>query len=237
MSREIAKEPFRFYTSSLLKEITGKKASHLKDFVEIFEKIDESSVFYHTHHIFREYNFAPGKYSSDFTRWIAEDIEESGLAEKLNSLNILDYNDINSIRNKIVETIKNHLNQAVDIRKAPAGREFYFLSGITVVAPTRYEAKTLEEFVHAINNIGMRSLYYHFFDARFRLGRKTNDFSNWIRASLGNEELAKKIEALDPYLMTMDQLRNKIVSLCSARGKEVFDFRNILAFIKRIIGG
>ncbi|OGC37727.1 hypothetical protein A2526_06585 [candidate division WOR-1 bacterium RIFOXYD2_FULL_36_8] len=66
----------------------------------------------------------------------------------------------------------------------------------------------------------MRSLYYHFFDARLRLGHKTNDFSNWIRGSFGDEILAQKIERLDPYFMTMDELKSRIIDLCLVEKKE-----------------
>lgn len=233
MIGKIAKEPFRFYTSSLFVEITGKKAHHLKEFVQILKQIDESSIFYHVHHTFREYTFAPGQYSNDFARWVADDLEEGTLAERLASINVRDFTDLNSLREKLVEVIEDHLNVAVEIRKAPAGREFYFLRSTAIVIPTRYEAKTLEELARIIKKIGMRTLYYHFFDARLRLGRKTNDFSNWMRIHLGNNESADKIDKLDPYFMTMDQLKEKIIDICLGRDTKGFRFFNI---IKRIFG-
>ncbi|MBU0671486.1 MAG: hypothetical protein KJ732_00490 [Candidatus Margulisbacteria bacterium] len=214
MKVERAKEPFCFITSSMLVEITGKKAHHLKEFIQMLKQIDESSIFYHVHRVFREYSFAPGQYSNDFARWVAEDLEEGTLAEQLASINLRDYTDINSLRAKLVDLVENYLMNAVEIRRAPAGREFYFLRSLEVIIPTSHTVWTLKEFCDALNRVGMRSLYYHFFDARLRLGHKTNDFSNWIRTSLDNEELAQKIDEIDPYFMTMDQLKEKIISLC-----------------------
>jgi len=210
----IANEAFRFYTSSLLVEITGKNAHHLKEFVRILKEIDESSIFYHVHNAFREYSFAPGKYSNDFARWVAEDVEESALAEKLSSIYVRDFTNIEDIRKRLIEIVENHLNSATEIRKAPEGREFHFLRSIAIVSPTEYEAMTLSEFVVALKRVGMRSLYFHFFEAHLRLGRKTNDFSNWLRFSLDNPQMADEIEALDPYFMTMDQLRDRIIDIC-----------------------
>jgi hypothetical protein len=228
MTVKIAKEPFRFCTSSLFIEITGKKAFHLKEFVQILKQIDESSIFYHVHHAFREYNFAPGQYSNDFARWVADDLEEGTLAERLASINVRDFTDLASLRAKLIEVIEEYLNQAVEIRKAPPGREFFFLRSIGIVIPTRYEARNLEEFVRALKKVGMRSLYYHFFDARLRLGRKTNDFSNWIRVHLGNNEIADKIDGLDPYFMTMDQLKEKIIDICLGKDEKGFKLSGIL---------
>lgn len=232
---KIAKEPFRFYTSSLLVEITGKKAYHLKDFVRLLKEIDESSIFYHVHHAFREYSFAPGQYSNDFARWIGEDLEERSLAERLASINVRDFTDLNSLRNKIIEVITDWLMQAIEIRKAPPGREFYFLRSIEIITPTPYEVRTLSEFAEALNKVGMRSLYFHFFDARLRLGHKTNDFSNWIRNSLDEPEIANKIEELDPYFMTMDELRDKIIEICMGKRpvKKGLDLPTLVRIVKK----
>ena len=214
----INKEPFRFYTSSLLVEITGKKAHHLKEFVKILKEIDETSIFYHIHHALREYSFAPGQYSNDFARWAAEGLEEGSLAERLASINIRDFTDLDTLRAKLVEIVEDHLKSAIEIRKAAPGREFYFLRNIEIVTPTPYEVQTLEEFTRALDRVGMRSIYFHFFDARLRLGRKSNDFSNWIQYSLDEVEKARKINNLDPYFMTMDQLKYRIIAICL--GKE-----------------
>jgi hypothetical protein len=213
-----SKETFRFYTSSILVEITGKKAHHLKEFVKILKEIDETSIFYHVHHALREYSFAPGQYSNDFARWVAEDLEEGALAERLASINVRDFTDLNSLRNKLVEIVEDHLSSTIEIRKAPPGREFYFLRSTEIISPTPYEVTTLEEFTRALDRVGMRSIYFHFFDARLRLGRKTNDFSNWIHYTLGEEEKARKIDSLDPYFITMDQLKYRIIAICL--GKE-----------------
>lgn len=220
MTNIIATQPFRFFTSSLLVEITGKKAHHLKDFIKIFKEIDDSSIFYHVHNAFREYSFAPGKYSNDFARWAADDLEESALAERLSAIYIRDFTNLSDLRNKIIEIIENHLNTATEIRRAPPGREFHFLRSVAIISPTEYEVYTLSEFATALKRVGMRSLYFHFFEAHLRLRRRTNDFSNWMRHCLENEELAKEINALDPYFMTMDELRDKIIEICQGRTTE-----------------
>lgn len=218
-----AKVPFEFYTSSQLIEITGKKAAHLKEFIEILKEIDESSIFYHVHHAFREHQFAPGLYTNDFAHWVEEELGESALAEKLADINIKDYTDLKVLRDKIVEIIERHLNKAVEIRKAALGREFYFCRNIGVIQKTRYAAWDLPEFCEMLKKVGLRSLFFHFFEARLRLNRKINDFSNWIKFNFGEEEMARKIEALDPYLFTMDELRNRIISIVCREKVPIWD--------------
>lgn len=234
MSQKTALEPFRFCTTSSLVEITGQKAHHLKDFIKLLKEIDSSCIFYHIHHSFREYTFAPGQYSNDFARWVGEDLEEARLAERLASIDISDFTDLEQLRTKLIEIIEEHLMNAVEIRKAPPGREFYFLRGTSIVNQIPFEVYTLNDFADTLNKVGMRSLYFHFFDARLRLGRKTNDFSNWIKDSLGEEEIAQKINALDPYFITMDQLKQKIISIC--RKEKPAAGLGIIGLAKKLLG-
>lgn len=209
-----SKISFKFFTSALLVEITGKRAFDLVEFLAILHEIDASSIFYHVHHTFREYSFAPGQYANDFARWALEELEAPGLAEKLASVNIKEVIDLETLRRELVGIIERHLADHPDGRRVLPGREFYFLKNTGIIIPTKYEARTIEEFAQVLKQVGMRSIYYHFFDARLRLGHKTNDFSNWIRSNFNNDGLAEKIEALDPYFMSLDQLRDAIVNLC-----------------------
>lgn len=236
MSPKTAKTPFRFYTTSSLVEITGKMARHLKECVRILKDIDSASIFYHIHHSFREYTFAPGQYSNDFARWVAEDLEEARLAERLSAIDVQEFTDLEALRAELIKIIEEHLASAIEIRKAAPGREFYFLRGVDIVTPTAYEVFTLEEFARALNLVGMRSLYFHFFDARLRLGRKTNDFSDWILHNLGEEEIAKKINALDPYFITMDQLKQKIIDICRGEEKPETAKKGLFGRIKDMLG-
>jgi hypothetical protein len=215
----IAKNQFRFSTSSNLMELTGKRARHLKEFVEILKEIDGSSIFCHTHQAFREFNFAKGIFTNDFAYWAANAIQEEDLAERLASIDIRDFVDIRSLRERLVEIIEAYLGEKDEIRIAPRGKEFRFCKSISVVTLTPYEAWTLSDLKEALKRVGARSIFYHFFDARLRLGRPTNDFSNWIESSLEKPELAKKIEKLDPYLFTLDGLRQKIIELIEEEEK------------------
>jgi hypothetical protein len=61
------------------------------------------------------------------------------------------------------------------------------------------------------------ALYFHFFEARLRLERRTNDFSAWL-GSIGETELAERIDRLNPYDYTLDELKQKIIEL--AEGKQ-----------------
>mgnify|MGYP005841581775 CR=1 FL=1 len=71
-------------------------------------------------------------------------------------------------------------------------------------------SKNLAEFLLAIKYIEDESLYYHFYEARVRLG--VDDFSLWIENTLGNKMLAKEIREIDPYIHNMQGIRSKIIA-------------------------
>jgi len=218
-----AKNPFNFYTSSQLVEITGKKAATLEELVSIIKEIDLSSIFYHFHSAFREHNYTAGAYSNDFSHWVLNELGETSLSEKLANINIKEFTDLDSLRRRIVEIIDEYIKQDDIKRVSRPLKEFYFCKSISVVQRTKYSAWDMEEFCSSLKKVGMRSLFFHFFEARLRLGKKTNDFSDWIMFNFNNETLAKKIENIDPYIYSMDELRDRIITILAGKKTTVFD--------------
>jgi len=75
----------------------------------------------------------------------------------------------------------------------------------------------LSEFAQALKKVTVDSIYFHIFEARLRLERKTSDFSLWIETSVGDADLARKILKLDPYTHTLEDLRKKIIQIVEKR--------------------
>lgn len=215
---QTAKSEFVFYTSLDLVESTGHKAENIEDLLKIIKIVDNSSIFYHTHRYFREHHFVRGEYSSDFAQWVKDALHDSELGEKLAAIDIHQFSDIETLRNFIISTIEGVIESGTRVWNVPRGMEFYFCRSISFVMNTNYRALTLEEFVQGLNKVSINSFYFHLFEARLRLGKNTNDFSNWISESLGNPNLARKIEKLDPYLHTLEELRDEIIKLINKDG-------------------
>src|SRR4030065_482490 len=140
--------PFYFYTSSNLVELTGEKADNLEELVALLKRCTGSAIFYH---VFQSFRDRQGK------------------------------------------------------------TPFFFCQSISIVMPTHYIAWNLEDFYQVIGKIGIRSIHYHLIEARLRLGIHTNDFSNWFRNSLGMERPAQRIEGIDIYLHSLEEIRKKIL--------------------------
>jgi len=68
------------------------------------------------------------------------------------------------------------------------------------------------------------SLYYHFFEARWRLGvRKADDFSFWIESNFGLPDLVRAIRDLDIYFYSLKEIRGTMLGLIKQHLGELCD--------------
>jgi hypothetical protein len=207
----LSENPFYFYTSSNLVELTGEKADTLEELVDLLKRCSGSAIFYHVFQSYRERHFAIEKYHSDFSQWISASLDEEPLAERLGALDVRDFISIRSLREVMIRIIEDHLQRYPLCGKRLGKTPFFLCQSVSVVMPTKYTAWTLVDFHQIISRIGIRSIHYHLVEARLRLGMHTNDFSHWIRTSLDKAGLAKQIEDIDIYLHTLEEIRKMIL--------------------------
>ncbi|MCK9432195.1 MAG: DUF5752 family protein [Candidatus Omnitrophica bacterium] len=214
-----AKEPFRFYTRLHLSELTGLRATNLSQLLNLIKKVPGSCIYHHTHRFLQQHQYLSPEPPNDFAYWVTDVLGEDELGEKLSSIDTIQYATIRSLREKIVSTIEDYLkeNGMARLRFAWEGEEFHFIKSVSFVLPTEYLVGDLGELLEVIKKITIDSIYFHIFESRLRLEKMDNDFSNWIRNSIGDKELADEISGLDPYTYTLDGLRNKLIRMLEKR--------------------
>jgi hypothetical protein len=205
--------PFRFYTSSILIKLTGQKADTIHELLEKIKHVSGASIFHHTHHSFRQHHFIPSLHQNDFAYWVSNILQEKELGERLASIDIYEYTDIRSLRKEIIRIIEEYLSKWHEERSVPEGREFHFYEAVSIAMPTDYLVWNLDEFCEALKKVSLQSLYYHFFQSRLRLKVKRSDFAYWIDDSLQRPDIAKKIDNIDFYMYTLEDIREKIIKI------------------------
>ncbi len=210
-----AKEPFRFYTRLHLSELTGLRATNLNQLVKLIKVVPGSSIYHHTHRFLQQHQFFSPEPPNDFAYWVTEVLGEKELGERLASIDIVHFDRIHDLRVKIVAVIEEYLDQErfAQLKFSREGEEFHFMKSVSFVIPTDYTVDNLADFVEVLKKITFDSIYFHIFEARLRLEKETNDFSNWIEHSLGDKVLADELSALDPYTRTLDDLRAAIIKV------------------------
>jgi len=214
-----APKPFHFYTRLHLKELTGLKARNLAELVNVLKSAPDSVIYYHTHHFLEEHQFLTPEPSNDFALWVDDSLDEHVLSEKLANIDTFAYFSLDALQSKIVTVIEQYMADNPASRLVKGENDFHFLKSNSVVVPTPYLASDLREFVEVLRKITIDSLYYHIFESRLRLQKRSNDFSVWIRDSFGEHDLADKIDSLVPYTSTIEAMRSFIIQNIEKRIK------------------
>ena len=204
-------EPFVFYTERRLVALTGRKARNLCELLGHLSNVSGSSIFYHTHYLYLIHHFEKPRFYNEFADWVSEALQEERLAEKLAAIDLLSITSIRELREALITTIEKNIGDGAWARReCPPGDEFHFCEAKSFIMPTGLVAHDVPEFFQQVARVTNSCLHFHFFEARLRLERPTNDFSQWLK-QLGEPKLARAIDRLRPYAMTLDELREQIV--------------------------
>lgn len=214
-----AQESFRFYTRLNLPELTGLRVATLSELLALLKTVPGSSIYHHTHRFLQQHQYLSPEPPNDFAYWVSEVLGEDELGELLASIDTVQYATIRQLREKIIETIETYLkeNKSAVKKFARAGEEFHFIKSVSFVLPTHYCVYDLKEFSEVLAKVTIDSIYFHIFEARLRLERGSNDFSNWIENSLQDKELADQLARLDPYTQTLEGLRKSLLEIVRKR--------------------
>lgn len=200
---------FEFKQCVTILKSTGKKAKNLRELKDLLAEVNESAIAHHTYQYFLKGHVL--EYTNDFAHWAGESIEERALAERLSNIDPYGYASLQDLRRNLIGTLEDYLTTFPEPRDALPGDEFHFNETVTLVFPAGVRARNLAEFFMAMKYIEGSSLYYHFYDARVRLGGRADDFSLWLEEGVEKPEVAKRIRAIDPFMHNLETIRERIV--------------------------
>ena len=86
-----AKEPFRFYTRLHLSELTGLRATTLRQLLGLIKKVPGSCIYHHTHRFLQQHQYLSPEPPNDFAYWVTEVLGEDELGERLASIDTMQY--------------------------------------------------------------------------------------------------------------------------------------------------
>jgi hypothetical protein len=207
---------FEFKSRLNLVELLGIKAQNILELRQGLDLVPGSSIYHHTHRFLQQHHYLYPEPPNDFAFWIGNALAMDDLAERLASIDTISFYRIEDLRSRLVMILDQWGDhEKMRSRTCNEGEEFHFMSSRTFILPTALRASTLGEFSDCLRKISVDSLYYHVFESRLRLGKDENDFSLWFIVN-GYEELGKKIKRLDPYTITLEGLRKKILTMVEA---------------------
>jgi hypothetical protein len=201
--------PFEFRQCVSILKSTGKKAANVRELRELIQTVSDDCIFHHTYQYFLKGHIM--EYTNDFAHWTGKNLEESALSEVLSNIDPYDFLEIDDLRNELIKVIDEYIAAFPEPREAMTGEEFYFNETVTLIFPLGIKARNLAEFLTAMRYVNTASIYYHFYEARMRLGGGVDDFSRWIEDVFEKKELAERIRAIDPFMHRMEDIKKHII--------------------------
>lgn len=206
-------KPFYFNTSESLPRIGRQKAGNLSELQRALRECPEDSIFQHTFRTLQEHHFIRQGFSNDFAHWSLSDCNEPILAEQLASVDVREFTDIAGLRVRMVEIVDDFLREQPSAGSRAAHEPFYFCASDIVVLPTKFVSDSLPGFLDGLRQVSVHSIHHHFIEARLRLKRMSNDFSQWLEEEVGIRDEAQLIEDIDIYTNTLEGVRQKIARI------------------------
>lgn len=210
---EQAIEPFMFVGCVEVRQSLDRQATDERELMDRLEEVPAGSVFYHTHGYFLRHRPFTTAYGNDFATWIAQQVRDQVLAERLAVVNPFEFRGLEELREELMSVIHDHLTRLSSVPRVEFGEAFHFQQSHIVEVPLGPGAATLAEFRDALAEVDASAIYFHMVEARARLGRRSGDFAEWLRISLGLHSLADRIQAIDTYMTSLERVRARVLSL------------------------
>lgn len=207
-----SREPFVFYSTAHIIELTGRSARSLAELRAGIAEVTGSSIFHHTFGALQDRFFAAQRFTSDFARWAVEVLQDWAVAERLAFMYPTEFPSIRALRERILQVIDERLDRGEPPAPAPPGREFHFSQSISLLYPAGYTAGTLPELRDGIRRASDRTLFFHLIEARLRIGRCTTDLSCWLVDELGAPHIADRLDRLDFFVPATEDLRQQVLA-------------------------
>jgi Family of unknown function (DUF5752) len=209
----VAAEPFGFFGCVELRRVLDRTADDERELMEQLEEVPADSIFYHTHGYFLRQRPVGLAYGNDYARWVAVDVRDQALAERLALVDPFEWRQLEELREELVSIIDEHLSRLTSVPRVEFGETFYFQQSHVIQVPLGATARTLAEFRTGLATVEASAIYFHMVEARARLGRATGDFAEWLRESLGLTELAERIGRIDTYMTSLERVRARVLAL------------------------
>jgi len=207
-------EPFGVKDCALIALATGVRAQNLRELRDGIQKVPAASLYQHFWGRLLQPRFDEPEFNNDFAAWASHGLHDKSLAERLSVIDPSDFDDLEGLRQELVETIEIRLDESEFVPWARTDNQFHFILSQIVVFDTRRRLKKPNELARRVRNLSAGSIFYHFIDARRRPPHRVDDFSAWLMG-WGDTyaELLPQLAAIDPYFASLKELRRILADL------------------------
>ena len=207
---------------ALIAIATGSGAINLRELRDLLLTVTTDTLYFHFWGGLLQPRFEEREYNNDFAAWTWYSLHDATLAERLAVIDPTENEDLEGLRQQILDIVEERLDENETLSWVVASNPFEFIRSQIVIFDSGKRATTPEEMVAILPDLSASSIFYHFIDSRRRLPHHGDDFSHWLRAfDPGCRELCDALSAIDPYFVSLTQLKAQLIKLFQVHFKEV----------------
>jgi hypothetical protein len=206
--------PFIVKDCALVGIATGMRAQNLRELRDHLLRVHPGSIYYHFWGALLRPRFDDPQYNNDFAVWCHYALHDDPVAERLAVIDPTDFEDLEALRQEMIEVIEERLEEMERIPWSDRDRQFYFIRSQIVVFDTGIQIARPEDLVEVIPRLPVGSIFYHFIDARRREPVRIDDFRGWLDG-FGDvyADLRDHLAAMDPYFVNVTKLRQQLATV------------------------
>jgi len=203
---------FKLRDCAFIPVATGLRAQTLSELRDRLTTIPAASIYFHFWGRFLAAEFKNTEYHNDFAFWAHNALHDEFLAERLSILDPSDYENIELLRDDLIDIVSTRLDELEYLPIAKRENQFHFVLSKMIVFDTVHLINHPHELIRIIESAPNTSIFYHVIDARARNPDSSDDFSNWLKA-FGDEyrPLIDDLQKIDPYFLNMHDLKKQYI--------------------------
>ncbi len=206
--------PFAVMDCALVTLAAGRRAQNLRELRDHLREVDAGSIRHHFWGSLLRPSFDEPEFGNDFARWAASALHDRSLAERLAMVDPAAFADSDGLRREVLDIVDERLDEREHVPWSPPDRQFHFLTSRMVVFDTRRRVHGPRELGHALPELSLGSVYYHFIDARLRPPLGQDDFSVWLAgAGEATALMVRALGGLDPFFAGLSETRRRLSAL------------------------
>ena len=147
---------------------TGRQAQNLRELRDLLRTVHPDSIYYHFWGGLLRPRLDDPEYNNDFAVWAAHGLHDERLAERLAIIDPTDYDDLEQLRNDLLDTVEERLDESEYVPWSSVDNQFAFIRSQIVVFNTHRRLHHPAELVETTPHFSLGSVFFHVIDARRR---------------------------------------------------------------------
>ena len=204
-------EPFRLFDCSLIRCATGRVCSNLRELLDALRTVPDAVLEHHLMRCALDDHFELHEFPNDLARWCWTALGDQRLGEQLGLVDPHQHDSMDSLRALLVNLVEDRLWGRERVAWCRPGSELHLIESRLVAFDTGERISSPAALLAALENMSLRSLFFHVHEARRRSRGASDDFTPWLEQYGADPALLEKLRRIDFYFLNLRQLRQTLV--------------------------